>query len=220
VLTTLNTCRPAAERLSFCGFRCADAKGEERLVFPAIHSYLSDTPEAHKVASVMNWPAACANCRMPRDAVASGGTLDDIVRAGRWAPRTPQQSEHLYAEATKAGDAAGKARPDDPAARLRAATNYCEERGHRWVPSVLWCAPTCPVVPTSTSANNDVARPQSSCSTGGASPKCLRCRWAPRSPAGAGAKMGTCTATHSAVCHLTRSTARTWVCGRAAHHFL
>jgi hypothetical protein len=130
--------------LSFTGFRCIDAVGQERLVFPAIHSYLGDTPEAHKLASVMGWPAACANCGMPR--AAAGRTLDDIVRAGRWPMRTPQQSQDLYDEATEVGNAAAEAHRDDPAARLRAATKFCEERGYRWAPSVLWRAPTCPAL--------------------------------------------------------------------------
>jgi len=125
---------------SFTGFDCVCADGQTRKVFPAIHSYIADTPEHHKLAGVMNWPAACYCCNMPRT---GERPLDDLVRPDKWSLRTVKEMEELQkqadaiaAAATAAEIAAAAAarppREPEAAAGLRAAVKFCEQKGIVW----------------------------------------------------------------------------------------
>jgi hypothetical protein len=141
------------KRLSHTGFAAECADGVQRTVFPALHSYVSDTPEAHRLAALMNWPAACSCCDMPRDS--SGRTLEDIVQPGRWPFRTVAAHDALQDQADAAAAAAEAANhaaaqrwqsgaktsasPEDPAAGLRAAYKFCKARGIIWGRSVFRC---------------------------------------------------------------------------------
>lgn len=142
--------------LSFTGFAAECADGATRNVFPALHSYVSDTPEAQRLACCMGWPAACYCCDMPRHA--AGRTLEDITQPGKWAFRTvaghdalQDEADRVAAEAVAANRAAvvrweagSRARPSpaDAAAGLRAAHKFCEARGAIWARSVLrWGGP-------------------------------------------------------------------------------
>lgn len=119
--------------LSFTGFFCTCADGVRRKIFPALHSYIADTPEHTKLACVMGWPAACYCCKMPR----GDHTLDDLVRGRAWEFRTTAEVEDLQAQADAAGGAAARQNPADGLARLRAATKFCDSHGIRWGPTVL-----------------------------------------------------------------------------------
>lgn len=126
------------KKASFTGFTCECADGKEtRKVFPALHSYIADTPEHHKLACVLNWPAGCYCCKMPR--AAADRTLGDLTRGGVWALRTTAELEELQRQADAAGDAAARRNPGDPQARLKAATKFCDDKGIRWGPTVLRC---------------------------------------------------------------------------------
>ena len=123
------------KELSHTGFTCECADGKTRKVFPALHSYIADTPEHHKLACVLNWPAGCYCCKMPRSLAER--TLDDLTRQGAWPLRTVPELEELQRQADSAGARAAAAKPDDPQARLRAATKFCDPHGIRWGPTVL-----------------------------------------------------------------------------------
>lgn len=125
------------KKASFTGFTCECADGKTRKVFPALHSYIADTPEHHKLACVLNWPAGCYCCKMPR--AAADRTLGDLTRGGVWALRTTAELEELQRQADAAGDAAARRNPGDPQARLKAATKFCDDKGIRWGPTVLRC---------------------------------------------------------------------------------
>ena len=130
------------KKLSHTGFTCECADGQTRKVFPALHSYIADTPEHHKLACVLNWPAGCYCCDMPRAQAAR--SLDDLTRGGAWPFRTVAELEELQRQADRAGDTAAARSPNDPQARLRAATKFCDDRGIRWGPTVLRCAVAAP----------------------------------------------------------------------------
>jgi hypothetical protein len=85
--------------LSFTGFAADCADGVARTVFPALHSYVSDTPEAHRLACCMGWPAACYCCDMPRES--AGRTLEDITQPGKWSFRTVAAHDALQVEADR-----------------------------------------------------------------------------------------------------------------------
>jgi hypothetical protein len=108
-----------------------------RRLYPALHSYIADTPEHHKLAGVMNWPAACYCCDMPRN---GERTFDDIVRPDMWPFRTVADLVKLQADADAAAASARTAHPGDAQAGLRAAVNFCEKKGIRWGPVLLGCA--------------------------------------------------------------------------------
>ena len=122
---------------SFTGFDCNCADGMTRRLYPALHSYIADTPEHHKLAGVMNWPAACYCCDMPRN---GERTFDDIVRPDMWPFRTVADLVKLQADADAAAASARTAHPGDAQAGLRAAVNFCEKKGIRWGPVLLGCA--------------------------------------------------------------------------------
>lgn len=139
------------KQLSSSGFAADCADGVKRTVFPALHSYVSDTPEAQRLAACMGWPAACYSCDMPRHA--SDRSLDDITQPGKWAFRTVAAHEALQDEADGVAAAAlaknradvllwrsgSKTRPspEDAAAGVRAAHKFCEARGMIWARTVL-----------------------------------------------------------------------------------
>jgi hypothetical protein len=195
------------KKLSHTGFTCECADGQTRKVFPALHSYIADTPEHHKLACVLNWPAGCYCCEMPRAHAAR--SLDDLACGGAWPFRTVAELEELQRQADRAGDAAAARSPDDPQARLRAATKFCDGRGIRWGPTVLRCAGAAPR-----------ARPPSRPphAPGGASARRgagshARPRTLPSLCAAAGVKTATRTATPSGASPPTPCTARTTACG-------
>lgn len=194
------------KKLSHTGFTCECADGHTRKVFPALHSYIADTPEHHKLACVLNWPAACYCCDMPR--AHAERSLDDLTRGGAWPFRTVAELEELQRQADRAGDTAAARSPNDPQARLRAATKFCDERGIRWGPTVLRCAGAAPQ-----------ARPPFPPRVRRCAPSRLgagthaRPRTLPSLPAAAGGRTATRTATPSGASPPTRCTARTTACG-------
>jgi hypothetical protein len=140
------------KKLSSTGFVADCADGVQRTVFPALHSYVSDTPEAQRLAACMGWPAACYSCDMPRHGMADR-PLDDITQPGKWDFRTIAAHDALQDEADGVAAAAVAANradvhrwqsgsktqpsPADAAAGVRAAHKFCEARGIVWARSVL-----------------------------------------------------------------------------------
>ena len=133
------------KQLSHSGFTCECADGQTRKVFPALHSYIADTPEHAKLACVLNWPAGCYACNCPRSQAARN--LDDLTRCGAWAYRTIAELEEIQRQANAAADAAAAASPGDPQARLKAATKFCDDKGVRWGPTVIRRAAPTPSPP-------------------------------------------------------------------------
>lgn len=119
--------------LSHTGFSCSCADGTTRKIFPALHTYIGDTPEHAKLACVLNWPASCYCCQCPR----GKRTLEDLTRRGAWAYRTVAELESLQRQADAAAAAAAAKFPADSLAGLRAASKFCDTHGIRWGPTVL-----------------------------------------------------------------------------------
>lgn len=138
------------KRASFTGFQAACADGVMRKVFPALHTYVSDTPEAQRLAGAMAWPRACYCCNMQ-----PGGnfSLDDITQPGNWAFRTVADHDSLQDEADRLAEEAAAANraavrrwesgtkkaasPADATVALRAAIKYCKEHGVIWARTVF-----------------------------------------------------------------------------------